>query len=148
MKQAKTTFSNSDQVNFSGSTELDNGMTVTFALELDGDESDDGAIDSHSVTIDTDGMGTIKYSLGHGGTSVLGSWDDLTPNAYEEAWDGLAPAGGADEVINGFDANDQIRYTSPSMGGVTFEMHHSYHQTLLTMVVYTLIWVLRFLQKW
>ena len=48
---------------------------------------------------------------------LCGSWDDLTPNAYEEAWDGLAPAGGADEVINGFDANDQIRYTSPSMGG-------------------------------
>lgn len=116
----KTTFSNSDQVNFSGSTELDNGMTVTFALELDGDESDDGAIDSHSVTIDTNGMGTIKFA-GHGGGAVLGSWDDLTPNAYEEAWDGLAPSGGADEVINGFDANDQIRYTSPSMGGVTFE---------------------------
>ena len=117
----KTTFSNSDQVNFSGSTELDNGMTVTFALELDGDESDDGAIDSHSVTIDTDGMGTIKY-VGHGGGAVLGSWDDVTPNAYEEAWDGLTPAAGADEVINGFDANDQIRYTSPAMGGVTFEM--------------------------
>ena len=117
----KTTFSNSDQVNFSGSTELDNGMTVTFALELDGDESDDGAIDSHSVTIDTDGMGTIKY-VGHGGGAVLGSYDDVTPNAYEEAWDGLAPAAGADEVINGFDANDQIRYTSPDFGGVTFEM--------------------------
>ena len=118
---SKTTFSNSDQVNFSGSTELDNGMTVTFALELDGDESDDGAIDSHSVTIDTNGMGTIKY-VGHGGGAVLGSYDDVTPNAYEEAWDGLAPAAGADEVINGFDANDQIRYTSPDFGGVTFEM--------------------------
>ena len=117
---AKTTFSNSDHVNFNGSAELDNGMTVSFALEVDGDESDDGVIDSHGVTIDTNGMGTIVFQ-GHGGTSVLGSWDDVTPNAYEEAWDGLAPATGGDRVINGFDANDQIGYTSPAMGGVTFK---------------------------
>ena len=118
---SKTTFSNSDQVNFSGSTELDNGMTVSFALEIDGDEADDGVIDSHSVTIDTNGMGTIKYN-GHGGGAVLGSWDDLTPNAYEEAWDGLTPTtSGTDEVINGFDANDQIRYSSPDFNGISFE---------------------------
>ena len=85
---AKTTFSNSDHVNFDGSTELDNGMTVSFSLQLDGDESDDGVIDNHSVTIDTNGMGTVVFA-GHGGTSVLGAWDDITPNAYEEAWDGL-----------------------------------------------------------
>ena len=64
--------------------------------------------------------GSLKFN-GSGASSALGAVDDVTPNAYEEAWDGLAPAGGADEVINGFDANDQIRYTSPSMGGITFE---------------------------
>ena len=119
-ENAKTTFSNSDHVNFDGSTELDNGMTVSFSLQLDGDESDDGVIDNHSVSIDTNGMGTITFA-GHGGQAVLGAWDDVTPNAYEEAWDGLAPAAGADEVINGFDANDQIGYTSPSMNGITFK---------------------------
>ena len=121
-ENSKTTFSNSDHVNFDGSAELDNGMTVSFSLQLDGDESDDGAIDNHSVTIDTNGMGTIVYA-GHGGQAVLGAWDDLTPNAYEEAWDGLAPStAGTDEVINGFDANDQIGYTSPDFGGITFKM--------------------------
>ena len=47
----KTTFSNSDHVTFSGSTELDNGMTVTYSLQLDGDEADDGVIDNHSVVL-------------------------------------------------------------------------------------------------
>ncbi len=117
----KTTFSNSDHVNFDGSTELDNGMTVSFHLQLDGDESDDGVIDNHSVTIDTNGMGTIVFA-GHGGTGVLDAWDDITPNAYEEAWDGLTPTtSGTDEVINGFAANDSIGYTSPSFNGVTFK---------------------------
>ena len=118
---AKTTFSNSDHVNFDGSTELDNGMTVSFSLQLDGDESDDGVIDNHSVTIDTDGMGTIVFA-GHGGTGVLDAWDDITPNAYEEAWDGLTPTtAGTDEVINGFADNDSIGYTSPDFNGITFK---------------------------
>ena len=118
---AKTTFSNSDHVSFSGSGELDNGMTVSFALQLDGDEADDGVIDNHSVTIDTNGMGTIVFA-GHGGTGVLDAWDDITPNAYEEAWDGLTPTtAGTDEVINGFAANDSIGYTSPDFNGITFK---------------------------
>ena len=118
---SKTTFSNSDHVNFDGSTELDNGMTVSFSLQLDGDEADDGVIDNHSVTIDTNGMGTIVFA-GHGGTGVLDAWDDVTPNAYEEAWDGLTPTtAGTDEVINGFAANDSIGYTSPDFNGITFK---------------------------
>ena len=117
----KTTYSNDDHVTFSGSGELDNGMTVTYSLQLDGDESDDGVIDNHSVTIDTNGMGTIVFA-GHGGTGVLDAWDDVTPNAYEEAWDGLTPTtSGTDEVINGFADNDSIGYTSPDFNGITFK---------------------------
>ena len=114
---AKTTWSNSDHVSFSGSGELDNGMTVTFSLELDGDEADDGAVDSHSVKIDTNGSGVITYS-GHGGSSVMGGMDDKTPNAYEEAWDSLTQTG-TDSVINGVGGNDMIRYDSPDFSGVT-----------------------------
>ena len=113
----KTTWSNSDHVTFSGSGELDNGMTVTFSLQLDGDESDDGVVDNHSVKIETDGSGTITYS-GHGGDSVMGGMDDMTPNAYEEAWDSLTQTA-TDSVINGVGGNDLIRYDSPSFSGVT-----------------------------
>ena len=116
-ENGKTTFSNDDHVTFSGSGELDNGMTVTFSLQLDGDESDDGAIDNHSITIDTNGSGTITYA-GHGGSSVLGGMDDKTPTAYEEAWDGLTQTG-TDSVINGYSGNDLVRYDSPSINGAT-----------------------------
>jgi outer membrane protein OmpU len=113
---AKTTFSQSDHVTFTGSGELDNGMTVTFSMQLDGDEADDGVIDNNSVTIDTNGSGVITYA-GHGGDSVMGGMDDKTPNAYEEAFDGLTQTG-TDSVINGAGGNDLIRYDSPSFSGV------------------------------
>jgi len=117
-KVGKTTFSNSDHVNFDGSTELDNGMTVSFNLQLDGDEADDGAIDNHSVTVVTNGMGTFKYS-GHGGDSAMSAVDDKTPNAYEEAFDSLG--GTSAVVINGYSGNDLIHYTSETFSGVTFK---------------------------
>ena len=60
-ENAKTTFSQSDHVT-TGSGELDNGMTVTFSMQLDGDEADDGVIDNNSVTIDTNGSGVITYA--------------------------------------------------------------------------------------
>ena len=113
----KTTVSNDDHVTFSGSGELDNGMTVSFSLQLDGDEADDGVVDNHSVVIDTNGSGTITYA-GHGGDSVMGGMDDKTPNAYEEAWDSLTQTG-TDSVINGVGGNDLIRYDSPSISGAT-----------------------------
>jgi outer membrane protein OmpU len=112
---AKTTWSNDDHVTFSGSGELDNGMTVTYSLQLDGDEADDGVVDNHSITIDTNGSGTVTYS-GHGGDTVMGGMDDKTPNAYEEAWDSLTQTG-TDSVINGVGGNDIIRYDSPSFSG-------------------------------
>ena len=131
----KTTFSNDDHVTFSGSGELDNGMTVTFSLELDGDEADDGAVDSHSVKIDTNGSGVITYS-GHGGSSVMGGMDDKTPNAYEEAWDSLTQTG-TDSVINGAGGNDLVRYDSPSFSGVTVHASMTLNSTAAQAGQYT-----------
>ena len=36
-------------------------------------------------------MGTVTFH-GHGGSSVMGQWDDVTPNAFEEVWDGTSGA--------------------------------------------------------
>jgi outer membrane protein OmpU len=116
-KTGKTTISNSDQVNFTGTTELDNGYEVTFALQLDGDEADDGAIDNHSVTINTNGMGTIVYA-GHGGDGAMSAVDDKTPNAYEEAWDGLGDT--TTVKVGGTGANDMITYKSEDYSGAVF----------------------------
>jgi outer membrane protein OmpU len=113
-KNAKSTFSNDDHVTFSGTTELDNGFEVTYSVQLDGDEADNGVIDNNSISVNTNGYGTITYS-GHGGSSAMSMMDDMTPNAYEEAWDGLG--GTTAIVINGHSTNDMITYTSENFNG-------------------------------
>jgi len=80
-------FSMSDSVTFSGSGEMDNGMVVTVSYELDNNENAGSAqMDSYSLKIETDGMGTVTFS-GHGGSSAMGAVDDVTPTAYGESWD-------------------------------------------------------------
>ena len=117
----KTTYSMNNHVNFSGTTELDNGLTITYAMELDGDEGDvgdqpaSGGVDNPSITIATDGMGTLVFA-GEGGSSSMSAMDDKTPNAYEEAFDGLNSSSTA-VVINGHSANNMFTYTSENMGG-------------------------------
>jgi len=115
-KTGKTTFSNDDHITFSGTSELDNGYEVTFSMQLDGDEADNGVIDNNSVTVNTNGMGTFTWA-GHGGSSAMSMMDDKTPNAYEEAWDGL---GTTAVVIGGHAPNDMLTYTSENYSGAVF----------------------------
>ena len=118
-KNAKTTMSMGNSVTFSGTTELDNGFEVTYSVEFDGDEGDQGeGLDSNSIKINTNGMGTIVYA-GHGGSSAMSMNDDKTPNAYEEAWDGLDSSSTA-VVINGYSGNNMITYTSEDFNGAVF----------------------------
>jgi outer membrane protein OmpU len=124
-ENTKTGYSMSDSVTFSGSTELDNGLTYSFSLELDGDAasgaSGTNVVDSHSISLSSDSFGTLKFA-GHGGAGVLDAWDDVTPTAYEESWDVVS---GADTSrTNGTTSDNSFGYTSPSMGGAT--IHASY----------------------
>ena len=104
-----------DSVVFSASGETDGGLTVSASMELDNDNpaSTDG-MDNRSFSFGSDSMGTVTFS-GHGGVGVMGAWDDITPNAYEEVWDGTS---GADERIDGRSGNNLLAYTSPSFSGV------------------------------
>ena len=69
----------SDSISFSTTGEMDNGMTITHGIELDG-----AAIDANSIAINTGDMGTLTF-VGGGTTGVITQWDDLTPSANEEA---------------------------------------------------------------
>ena len=80
-------FSMSDSVTFSGGGEMDNGWNITASYELDDNEKGGSSnMDSRSITIDTDGMGTITFA-GHGGSSAMGAVDDVMPTAYGESFD-------------------------------------------------------------
>ena len=115
-----------DSLNFTGTGELDNGMTVTLFYEIDGDATSDanatsGNFDTHYVKL-SGNFGAITYS-GHGVDGVLAGMDDKTPNAYEEAWD--AGTSVADDTLVGRSHNDSIRYDSPSFNGITVHAYHS-----------------------
>ena len=116
-----------DSVVFSASGETDGGITVSAKMELDNDNpaSTDG-MDDRSLSFGTDALGTVTFH-GHGGSSVMGQWDDMTPNAYEEVWDTTASA---DVRIDGRSGNNLITYDSPSFNGVVLKLAHQHdHST-------------------
>ena len=110
-----------DSVVFSASGETDGGVTVSAKMELDNDNSASNAgMDDRSFSFGTDSLGTVSFH-GHGGSSVMGQWDDVTPHAYEEVWDGT---NAADVRIDGRSGNNLLTYDSPSFSGVVLKLAH------------------------
>ncbi|MDC3082566.1 porin [Candidatus Pelagibacter sp.] len=73
-------WSMSDSITFSASGEMDNGMTISHTIELDGG----AGVGANTLSIDTGDMGKLTF-VGGSSTSVINAWDDLTPTANEEA---------------------------------------------------------------
>ena len=123
-ENGKTTMYQFDSVIFSASGETDGGLTVSASMELDNDNpgtsSSSNGMDNRSLSFGSDTIGTFTFS-GHGGSSVMGQWDDVTPNAYEEVWDTTT---GADVRIDGRSGNNLLSYNSPSYSGVMFKVAH------------------------
>ena len=77
-----------NQLTFSGSGELDNGMNVSLSFVIDqADDSTTGLtkspFDSHSVTVSSDTLGTLVFS-GEGGASAQSAIDTT---AAGDLWD-------------------------------------------------------------
>ena len=85
------TFSMGNSVKFSGSGELDNGMTVSLSFELDQGDDDTasnaaysgGPFDGHSVSISSDTLGKLTL-YGEGGKSSTALYDT---SAAGDLWD-------------------------------------------------------------
>ena len=109
-------FSMGDSLKFNMSGETDGGLGVAVYYEIDG-----GALDDYDMTLSGD-WGSLKFN-GSGSSSALGAVDDVTPNAYEEAWDVLDTDGtatsGSPMVIGGGGGDNMFIYTSPSVAGAT-----------------------------
>ena len=83
-----------NQLTFSGSGELDNGLNVSLSFVLDqGDNEADKAagaaespFDSHSVTISSDALGSLKFS-GEGGSSATSALDTTAAGDIWDAYD-------------------------------------------------------------
>ena len=107
------TFSMGNQLTFSGGGELDNGLNVALSFVIDqGDDTaiGSGPFDSHSVTISSDGLGSLKFS-GEGGSSALTALDGT---AAGDIWDNFDIASSVHPTGLG-GGNNSMMYTLPAM---------------------------------
>ena len=115
---AGTTFSMGNQLTFTGSGELDNGINVSLSFVIDqGDDENNNEtspFDSHSVTISSDGLGTLVLA-GEGGSSATSSIDGT---AAGDIWDTFDGARGYTTGVAVSDAGgvaNNLFYTLPSI---------------------------------
>ena len=107
------TFSMGNQFTVSGGGELDNGMTVALSMQIDSGVP----FDDHSLTVSSEGMGTLKFN-GHGGSSATTSID---ASVAGDIWDGFDGAGTVAAGVTGAALKDSgpgdnsVLYTLPSM---------------------------------
>jgi len=88
-------YSMGDSINFVGSGELDNGMTVTFSYELD-----NGATDDMGITIGlADGLGTVKFSGNSVRAGGAGTVQDIIPTAYTPVYENADEATAVDNGL-------------------------------------------------
>ena len=112
------TFTQANVLNFTGSGELDNGLTVNLAFELDeganSGDSENNLFDNHSVSIGSDSMGTFVLA-GHGGSSAQSALDTTAAGDIFDNFDATAGIA-ATEVFNSSKAGNNImKYTLPEM---------------------------------
>ena len=103
-------WSMANSVTLAGSTELDNGMTVSVSFELDDSASNGTAspFDNHSTTVSSDAMGTLVFA-GHGGSSAHSALDGT---AAGDIWNNTLGITGPTAASSG---NNSMHYTFPSM---------------------------------
>ena len=129
-------FSMGNQLTFSGSGELDNGLTVSLSFVLDqGDDKTTAAgtaaapnngsapFDSHSVSISSDSLGTLTFN-GEGGTTTANMIDGSAAGDIWDKFDGLTNALGLTNsnsvTATATAGNNSFYYSSPElMEGLT-----------------------------
>ena len=113
-------FSMGNQITFSGSGELDNGMNVSLSFvidEFDGKNdatsANSGSVfDAHSVTVSSDALGTLVFH-GEGGDSAQNAVGDT---AAGNIWDNFDKrVTGAAKLSESRAGDNIIHYTLPEM---------------------------------
>jgi outer membrane protein OmpU len=112
-------WSMTDNMTFAGSSELDNGMTVSTSFLLDNSDGAAGQIfDSRSLKLDMNDAGTLTFT-GHDGGSAMNDVDDVMPYAGgNEGWDLVgASEGGTAKLgrIAGTGGTNQFKYNNSTL---------------------------------
>ena len=81
-------FAQNTTISFTGSGELDNGMTVSYLQA----QSGAGTLTSQGVTLDMGDMGVLTMT--NYNAAGIGTIQDMVPNGGEQPWDDLATGAG------------------------------------------------------
>ena len=113
-------FAQNTSVTFSGSGELDNGMTVSYLQILAG-----GTLTSQGVTLDMGDMGSIAITnYNFGGIGII---QDKVPNGGEQPWDDLGTHGAPEQGVAAPHAGNRLGYKN-TFGGATVSASMDYQQ--------------------
>ena len=116
LRNAGVAYSMADSVTLAGSTELDNGLTVSMSFELDaGGDATPGSFDDHSVSISSDGLGTFKFS-GNSGSSAVSAIDGTAAGDVFDTFDTKVGGASASTAETATAAGDAAMLTSPGGG--------------------------------
>jgi len=102
-------FSNSKGITFSGSGELDNGMTVSTGYTMS-----DAAFSTSHVTLDMGDSGTL-YFMNNTSKAGLDKYQDMMPTAGEQVWDDVDTDDNGVVTVG----NDNMFGYEVSLGGIT-----------------------------
>jgi outer membrane protein OmpU len=117
-------FAQNTSISFSGSGELDNGMTVSYLQALAG-----GALTSQGVTLDMGDMGVL--TLTNYNTAGIGTIQDMVPNGGEQPWDDLGTHGTPQQGVASPHAGDRLGYKT-TVGGAIISASMNYEQSEAT----------------
>ena len=120
-----TGFSMGNQMTFTGSGELDNGLSVSLSFIQD---EGTATFDNHSVTISSDSLGSLSL-VGQGGSTASNQVDATAAGDLWDKFDGLTTIGTGNNVTVNFSTDlaqtasagaNAFLYTSPElMDGLT-----------------------------
>ena len=115
---AGTSFTMGNQLTFTGSGELDNGMTVSISYVIDqGDDempAESSPFDSHSVKVSSEALGTLTLA-GEGGSSAATSIDGTAAGDIWDTFDGARGSATAVAVSDSGTGDNGLFYSMPSV---------------------------------
>ena len=106
-------------ISFSGSGEMDNGMTISYDQLLSA-----GAFSSSGLKLDMGDAGVLSFRNGGSGGHGIGAYEDKVPTAAENVWDDMD--GQANGVLTK-NATNKIGYGT-TMGGANISVDYNKQQ--------------------
>ena len=115
-------FAQNTTISFTGSGELDNGMTVSYLQA----QSGAGTLTSQGVTLDMGDMGVLTMT--NYNAAGIGTIQDMVPNGGEQPWDDLGTHGTPQQGVASPHAGDRLGYKTTA-GGAIISASMNYEQS-------------------